>query len=198
MSKSFKTACYLRVSTDEQNLDGQRQVVQAYVERHGLKNIVWYVDDGITGDTLDRPAMVQLRKDIAKGQIGAVVCYGVDRLARKMVEGLQLLKDWLESGIRVISVTQDFDFSGTVGKMVAGLLLGFSELEQETRRKRQAAGIAAAKAKGVYQGRKAGTTTVPVERIIELRAKGLSISETATALGISPRSVCKYQNPKTS
>jgi len=67
-----------------------------------------------------------------------------------------------------------------------------AEMEQEYRRERQAAGIAAAKRKGVYRGRKKGTTKVQPSRVQQLRARGLTAPEIATALGIHPRTVFRY------
>jgi hypothetical protein len=69
-----------------------------------------------------------------------------------------VLCDWCDKGLRVVSVTQQIDFNGTVGKMLGAVLLGIAQMEQETRRERQAAGIAEAKKAGKYKGRKPGTT----------------------------------------
>ena len=52
-------------------------------------------------------------------------------------DGVATLSDWLERGVRFVAVTQMFDFSGTIGQMVAALLFGISQFEQETRRERQ-------------------------------------------------------------
>jgi len=84
-------------------------------------------------------------------------------------------------------VTQQIDFSGTVGRILAAVLMGVAEMEQETRRERQAAGIAAAKKRGVYTGRKRGTTKANPERARELRDKGLTVPEIMTALGVKSR-----------
>jgi DNA invertase Pin-like site-specific DNA recombinase len=65
-------------------------------------------------------------------------------------------------------------------------------MEQETRRERQAAGIAAAKAAGIYLGRKAGTTKAKPDRAKQLRDKGLSVLEIAKSMGVSERTVFNY------
>lgn len=65
-------------------------------------------------------------------------------------------------------------------------------MEQETRRERQAEGIAVAKQRGVYQGRKRGTRKTKPERARELKAKGLSVGEIATALGVGYSTACRY------
>ncbi|HMF14154.1 MAG TPA: hypothetical protein VKE94_17685, partial [Gemmataceae bacterium] len=61
--------------------------------------------------------------------------------------------------------------------MLAAVLLGFAQMEQETRRERQAAGIAVAKKKGKYRGREGGTYKAKPERALALQAKGLSVAE---------------------
>ncbi len=103
-----------------------------------------------------------------------------------------MLADWCDRGLRVVSVTQQINFNGATGKMLAAVLLGVAEMEQETRRERQAAGIAVAKEHGVYRGRHRGTTKAKPKRAAELRAKGLAHAEIAAALGVSRRTVQRY------
>ena len=74
-----------------------------------------------------------------------------------------MLCDWCDRKLRVVSVTQMIDFGGTVGKMIAAILLGIGEMEQETRRERQAAGIAVAKERGIYTGRPKGAVKAGVD-----------------------------------
>ena len=76
--------------------------------------------------------------------------------------------------------------------MIAAVLLGVAQMEQETRRERQAAGIAEAKGRGKYKGRKSGTTKAKPERAVQLRDKGLTSDEIATAMGVSRNTVFRY------
>jgi DNA invertase Pin-like site-specific DNA recombinase len=99
--------------------------------------------------------------------------------------------------LRVVVVTQQLDFNGAVGRMIAALLLGLAEIENEFRRERQAAGIEQAKKKGKYKGRANGTLKGNPVRVRELRGKGLSGPEIATALGISLRTVFRYMGATT-
>ena len=89
-------------------------------------------------------------------------------------------------------MTQQIDLQGTVGRLVASVLFGLAEIEQEYRRERQAAGIAVAKQKGVYRGRQQGTTKASPTRAQALHLRGFTVPEIATALGISPRTVFRY------
>ena len=95
-------------------------------------------------------------------------------------------------GLRVVSVTQQIDFNGAMGKMLAAVLLGLAEMEQEVRRERQACGIAAAKERGVYKGRQRGTTKSQPRRATELCQQGLTLIEVAAALGVSTRTARRY------
>lgn len=114
---------------------------------------------------------------------------GIDRISRRQRDGVNLLADWCEREVRVMVVTQQIDLSEAVGRMAASVLFGLSEIELEYR---QAAGIAVAKKRGVYRGRQRGTTKAPSHRAQELRRRGLTVQEIATALGISRRTVFWY------
>jgi len=184
---------YVRVSTASQNEAGQRREVTRWLKGNGIEpqSARWYVDKQ-TGDNLNRPAFERLQGDIFRGEVGTVIVWKLDRLSRKMRDGLNVLCDWCERGVRVVSVTQQIDLSGTVGRMIAAVLLAVAEMEQETRRERQAAGIAAAKERGIYVGRKAGTTKGKPDRAKKLAERGLTHKEIAMALGVSRRTVIRY------
>ncbi|MEO2017279.1 MAG: recombinase family protein [Fuerstiella sp.] len=188
-------AVYLRVSTKEQNEASQREEIGRFIEKEGFDSsrIRWFLDKS-TGDNLDRPAFEEMDRLIENGAIRTVITWKLDRLSRRMLDGMVTVSRWLESDVRFVSVTQDFDFRGVVGRMVAAMLFGFAELEQQTRRQRQAAGIAVARRKGVYKGRLSGTTKAQPDRAAELRERGLTDSEIATTLGVSRRTILRYKN----
>lgn len=186
-------ACYVRVSTVGQNQAGQRREIQRWLEGNGIDPdfVRWYLDKS-TGDNLDRPGFENLQRAIFSGEVGTVVIWRLDRLSRSMRDGLNILCDWCDKSLRIVSVSQQIDFSGTVGKLIASVLFAVAEMEQETRRERQAAGIAAARERGVYTGRQKGSTKATPARAHELRDTGLTINEIATALGVSRRTVMRY------
>ena len=187
-------AAYIRVSTIGQNEAGQRAEIERWLTGIGIDpaSVVWYVDKGKSGDSLKRPAFGKLEAAIFAGEVSTIVVYKLDRLSRRLQEGLNVLCDWCDRGLRVVSTTQQIDFNGTVGKMLAAVLLGIAEMEQQTRRERQAAGIAVAKREGIYKGRQPGTTKGSPDRARALLAKGNDVSEIAAALGCSPRTVRRY------
>jgi DNA invertase Pin-like site-specific DNA recombinase len=77
-----------------------------------------------------------------------VGCISDNRISGGQRDGVNLLADWCERGVRVVAVTQQIDLSGPVGRMVASVLFLLAEIETEYRRERQAAGIAEAKERG--------------------------------------------------
>ena len=107
---------------------------------------------------MHRPAFDRLQHDIFTGKIKCVVLWKLDRLLRRLKDGVNILADWAERGLKVVVVTQQLEFNGSVGRMIAALLLGLAEIEWEFRKERQQAGIEVARKKGVYRGRKPGTT----------------------------------------
>ena len=191
MKKSI--AVYVRVSTTGQNEAGQREAINQYLTAHGHDPdaAAWYVDKA-TGANLDRPALDKLQKAIFAGKHHTVITWRLDRLSRKMRDGINLLAEWCDAGLRVVSVTQALDLNATVGKMIAAVLLAVGEMEREVLRERQAVGIDVAKKQGVYKGRKPGTTKAKPARAAKLRAQGLTQAEIATALGVSRSTVIRY------
>jgi DNA invertase Pin-like site-specific DNA recombinase len=193
-------AVYIRCSTASQNEASQRREIESWLNGNSVdrRNVKFYVDIE-TGDHLNRPAFEKLESDIFQGLVHTVVCYKLDRLSRSLRDGINVLCNWCDRGIRVVSTSQQIDFNGTVGKLIASILFAVSEMEQDTRRERQAAGIAAAKEKGgVYTGRKKGATKkgVDTDRAVELRKQGLKQEEIAQALGVSLSSVRRYLRQK--
>ena len=113
-----------------------------------------------------------MQKDIFAGKVSTVIVWKLDRLSRRLRDGVNVLADWCERGLKIIVITQQIELNGAVGRMIAALLLGLAEIELEYRAERQAAGIEVAKRKGIYKGRKEGTTKGEPERAKELRARG--------------------------
>ncbi|QDT66371.1 recombinase family protein [Calycomorphotria hydatis] len=186
-------AAYVRVSTTGQNEEGQIQEIRRWLTGNGIEpdSVRWFVDKK-SGNSLSRPAFEELQKAVFAGEVGTIVVYKLDRLSRSIRDGVNVLSDWCDKGLRVVATSQQIDFNGTLGKIIASVLLGIAEIEQEHRRDRQAAGIAVAKERGKYRGRKKGTTKANPKRAMKLRDRGLSAEEIATALGVSRNTVFRY------
>ena len=111
-----------------------------------------------------------------------------------MVEGINIIQGWLKSNVRVVSVTQQLDFAGVTGKLVASVLFAVAEMETELRKERQQAGIEVAKAENKYEGRKRGSIIRKrgPHRAHELRSQGHTYREIANALNVSVGTVSNY------
>lgn len=186
-------AAYIRVSTKDQNTRSQRSEIDQWRRSHGIdsNSVVWY-EDQESGATLDRPAFDRLQADIFAGKVKTVLIWKLDRLSRNLREGVNLLADWTAKGVRIVVITQQIDLSGPIGRIIAAVMLGLAEIELENIRERQKAGIAAARARGVYKGREPGARKASPERARELADRGNTSEEIAAALKISPRTVARY------
>ena len=141
----------MRVSSDDQTVDSQRREVERWLVGNGVTEVEWYIDV-FTGTRMDRPEFERLQRDVFNGEVKTIVVYKLDRVSRALRDGINVLCDWLNQNVRVVSVTQQLDFAGPTGKLIAATLFAVAELERETLRERQRAGIEAAKLNGVYLG----------------------------------------------
>jgi DNA invertase Pin-like site-specific DNA recombinase len=160
-------ACYCRVSTRHQKNDSQHAEIERWLHRNGIDpSAVRWFEDKESGTSTQRLAFDQMQKTIFEGVVKTVVVWKLDRISRRQRDGINLLADWCERGVRVVSVTQQIDLSGVVGRMVASVMFGLAEIELEYRRERQAAGIQVAK--------KAQREPPPPARRTERRIQGHS------------------------
>lgn len=184
---------YIRVSDKDQNLEGQAADIQRWLDKnHISESEVRWFQDKVTGKTLKRPAFQKLQTAIRKGSIDTVVCWKLDRLSRSLLDGIQLVASWTQAGVRIISVTQNIDLSGVTGQLIASVLFAVAEIELKHIHERQAVGIAEAKEKGKYTGRKPGTLKGNPAQAKAYREKGLTIPQIAKALGVSVSTVNNY------
>lgn len=185
--KSSQVAVYVRVSTldQEQGLKSQDKAIRTFLEGHGMGDAVWY-RDRLSGESMDRPAFARLQRDIFAGKVRTVVCWKLDRLSRSLRDGVNLLTDWLDKNVRVVAVSQQLDFSGAVGQMVAGILFAVAQMERENLRENTKRGMAAAKARGVQLGKRSKLRTPDIVALLD---QGVPVSEVARRLGTSRQAI---------
>src|SRR5215203_2626704 len=160
--KTVRCAIYTRKSTEyglEQefnSLDAQREAAEAFIKSQAHEG--WralpdrYDDGGLSGGSLDRPAMQQLLADIRVGNIDVVVVYKVDRLTRSLMDFAKLVELFDAHGVSFVSVTQQFNTTNSMGRLTLNVLLSFAQSEREVTGERIRDKIAASKRKGIWMG----------------------------------------------
>lgn len=174
---------YTRVSTVDQNLD--RQLDGIPVDK--------MFADKISGKNTRRPALEELLDYVR--QVDTVVVHSMDRLARNLDDLRQLVRTLTDHGVRVEFVKESLTFTGDDSPMATLLLSimgSFAEFERALIRERQLEGIAAAKKRGVYTGRKKALTA---QQILDIRGR-IAAGETKAALareyGVSRETLYQY------
>ena len=157
-----RAAVYTRKSSDEgldqefNSLDAQHEACSAYIasQRHeGWKLIKKRFDDGgISGGTLERPALQTLLADVDQGLIDMIVVYKIDRLTRSLSDFAKLIDRLEAKGCSFVSVTQSFNTSSSMGRLTLNVLLSFAQFEREVTAERIRDKIAASKKKGMWMG----------------------------------------------
>jgi DNA invertase Pin-like site-specific DNA recombinase len=157
-----RCAVYTRKSSEEgleqefNSLHAQREACLAYVQsqRHeGWKALpALYDDGGISGGTLDRPALARLLDNIRARQVDLVVIYKVDRLTRSLSDFAKLVEVFNSHNVSFVSVTQQFNTATSMGRLTLNMLLSFAQFEREVTGERIRDKIAASKRKGMWMG----------------------------------------------
>jgi len=174
---------YARVSTTDQSLDVQMDELAA----HGCERIF---QDQASGTSRARAGLVEMMQFVRDGD--TIVVSRLDRFARSLTDLFQLLDELSRKGVAFQCVHQSIDTSSSTGKLTLAILGAVAEFENDIRRERQCAGIAKAKANGVYKGRRAG---IDAERVREMAAQGMAASAIANTLGCHRQSVYRLINP---
>jgi site-specific DNA recombinase len=162
MSERIRCAIYTRKSTEDgldqefNSLDAQREACEAFIQsQRGLGWVAQkkrYDDGGISGGTMDRPALQTMLTDIEKGKVDLVVVYKVDRLTRSLMDFAKIIETFDARGISFVSVTQQFNTANSMGRLTLNVLLSFAQFEREVTAERIRDKIAASKKKGMWMG----------------------------------------------
>lgn len=160
--KTVRCAIYTRKSSEEgleqdfNSLDAQRESCAAYVLSQASKG--WkllpehYDDGGLSGGSLERPALQRLLDDVRSGTIDIIVVYKVDRLTRSLFDFAKLVETFDAAEVSFVSVTQSFNTTTSMGRLTLNMLLSFAQFEREVTAERIRDKIAASKAKGMWMG----------------------------------------------
>jgi len=111
-----------------------------------------YDDGGYSGGSMERPALKALLADIDAGKVNVVVVYKVDRLTRSLADFAKMVERFDAQGVCFVSVTQQFNTAGSIGRFTLNVLLSFAQFEREVTGERIRDKIAASKKKGMWMG----------------------------------------------
>jgi len=164
--RTIRCAVYCRVSTDEQaaleynSLQAQEEICRTYLgmrSRDPAAKETWehaqtYVDSGLSGGTLERPALKRLLADAEAGHLDVILIYKIDRLSRSIHQFYRIWEVLERRGVDLVSATQDLNTSTSQGKLMLNMLLSFGQYERELVGERTRDKIAASRRRGRWTG----------------------------------------------
>lgn len=168
---------YVRVSSSEQNEARQIETLA------GAGRVFM---DKMSGKNADRPALAEMLAYVREGDTVRVA--SLDRLARNLDDLRRLVTDLTAKGVRVEFAKEGLTFTGedsAMSKLLLSVMGAFAEFERSLIHERQAEGIAIAKARGVYKGRKPALSAEHVEQARQRVSQGIPKAVVARDLGVS-------------
>lgn len=184
-----KPAAYLRVSTSGQDCEMQRQAIGLAALARGDAELTWFEDTG-SGRSWERPALVELRAAVFRGEVGRLYVFKLDRLSRMgVLDTAKLVGELHSAGCAVVSLTEGFDFGApVVGGLLVAMLAFAAELEWSAQQDRLTAARQARARAGKSWGRPSKSSALSA-KILERRAAGESIRQIAIALKVPKSTV---------
>ncbi|QZY67683.1 recombinase family protein [Escherichia coli] len=172
------TYYYVRVSTNKQTTQNQ---VDAMRKVHAAPDAI-YDDSGVSGKVpaLKRPAFSEMMSTVQPGD--RIVCFSISRIGRSAADTLTMVEDMQRKGVTLVSHTEGFDATTTMGKMMLTMLAGFAELEREQMIERINAGLDTARSNGVKLGKKVSPESAQAS---EMLANGATVGDVIAATGLS-------------
>ena len=183
---------YARVSTIDQNPDRQ-------IEKLESLNVEKLFVDKASGKNTSRPGFQAMMNYVREGDV-LVIC-SMDRLARNLFDLLSITKELQEKGVTVRFLKENIDLSPTgetsaISKLLLSMMGAVAEFERSLIKERQREGIALAKAKGIYRGRKPIDQT-KIQEAQKLITQGVPRAKVARDLKIGRTSLYRYLQVKT-
>ncbi len=161
-SRTRRCAIYTRKSSEEgleqdfNSLHAQREACEAFIKSQtgeGWRLVkTAYDDGGLSGGTMERPALQRLLEDIRRRLVDVVVVYKVDRLTRSLADFAKMVEVFDAHGVSFVAVTQQFNTTTSMGRLTLNVLLSFAQFEREVTGERIRDKIAASKRKGMWMG----------------------------------------------
>src|SRR2546421_12105761 len=177
---------YARISTDDQNLDLQRDALT----KAGCEQIF---TDRVSGTKASRPGLTEALSHLRSGD--TLVVWRLDRLGRSLRHLIDTITDLQERGVGFKSLTESIDTTTSGGRLVFNIFGSLAEFEREIIRERTNAGLQAAIRRGRNGGRPKKLTAKQVQMLQHLAAdKKHSVKEICQTLGIGRTAFYRYVN----
>src|ERR687893_739314 len=177
---------YARVSTEDQNIDLQRDALQ----KAGCEQIF---TDRVSGTKAERNGLTDALSHLRSGD--TLVVWRLDRLGRSLRHLIDTVTALQERGIGFKSLRESIDTTTSGGKLVFHIFGALAEFEREIIRERTQAGLSAARSRGKSGGRPKALTEKQVQMLNNLAAdKDRSVEEICKTLGISRTTFYRYAN----
>ncbi|PCC26519.1 invertase [Glutamicibacter sp. BW78] len=182
---------YARVSTTDQNTDGQRDALIAA----GVKDDPRYLfeDHGVSGAKATRPALDKCIASLREGDV--LIVAKLDRLGRSLANLIELVKDLGERGVEFRALDNtSIDTTTSNGKLMLNIFGALAEYERDVIRERTNVGLTAAKARGRQGGRpRKLDSDEKVAKAKKMHAANvMAPKEIADALGVSVSTLYRY------
>ena len=202
----MKAALYIRVSTQEQAIEGysissQRQKLTAYSYSQGWEIVDYYVDEGKSAKDLDRPELKRMIEDIKQHKIDVVLVYRLDRITRSVMDLYELLGIFDKYHCKFKSATEVYDTTSATGRLFITLVASMAQWERETIAERVSMGMAEKVRQGEWHGSEA-----PYGFYYNSETKELLINESEASVirdiftkyldGLSDRKIAIHLNEK--
>jgi DNA invertase Pin-like site-specific DNA recombinase len=160
-----------------------------YCARRGFEIAGEYVDQGISGANVSRPALNRLMTDAHQRKFDAVCCWKLDRFGRSLKHLVNAIADLEALGVALISLQDNLDLSTPSGRLMFHIIAAMAQFERSLIQERVRAGMRNARAKGRQIGRR--RAAFDPERARCLLAAGKSLAQVGVALGVSASTVCR-------
>ena len=175
---------YARVSTDDQNLDLQKDALQ----KSGCEILY---EEKASGKSAERPELEQCLKALRQGD--TLVVWRLDRLGRSLQDLVKIVASLKERGIGFESLTEQIETASAAGNLIFHVFAALSEFERNLIRERTYAGLKAARARGRKGGRKPKLDARQIKEIKALlRDPDIRVTDVADKYGVSRATLYKH------
>jgi DNA invertase Pin-like site-specific DNA recombinase len=178
-----RAVLYLRTSTSDQNAQTQLYDLRELARQRKLEVIREYRDEGFSGARARRPALDQMMSEARRGGFDIVLVWAADRLARSTRHFLETLDELSRLGVEFVSLRENMDTGGALGRAVITIVSAVAELERSLIRERVRAGMRRARLEGQRLGRP--PLALDRQEIVRERERGLSLGQIAKRHAVS-------------